>query len=94
VIVPFATSAVRIDAIAASDFAVFAIGLATPVVETRVDLLDTNFDLDAACPTPTLPRVKATVVTAITITLFFDDICMSSLHPVLHFVETLVIDYS
>ena len=93
-IVPFATSAARIDVIAASDFAAFANGLATPVVETRVDLLEPNFDLDAACPTPTLLRVKATVVTAITITLFFDDICTSSLQPVLHFVETLVTDYS
>jgi len=39
-----------------------------------------------------LPTVRATVVTAIAITFFFDDICMSTFHPVLHFVETLVID--
>jgi hypothetical protein len=37
--------------------------------------------------------VRATVVIATAITLFFDDICMSTFHLVEHFAETLVIDY-
>jgi len=59
----------------------------------RVIFVETTFVFDAACPIPTLPTVRATVVIAIAITFFFDDICMSSFHPVEHDVETLVIDY-
>jgi hypothetical protein len=92
VIVPFVTRAERTELTASSGPAVFAIGLAIPLEEVRVTLVETVFTFDDACPIPTLPTVRATVVIAIAITFFFDDICMSSFHPVEHYVETLVID--
>jgi hypothetical protein len=93
VIVPFATRADRTEVIASSGPPVLVIGFAIPVADVRVTLVETTLVFDAAWPTPMLPTVRATVVTAIAITFFFDDICMSSFHPVEHFVETLVIDY-
>jgi hypothetical protein len=94
VIVPLVTSADRTEAIAASAPPDFAIELAIPVEEVRVTLVETTLDFGVACAIPMLPTVRATVVTAIAITFFFDVIYMTTFHSALHFVETLVIDYS
>jgi hypothetical protein len=59
----------------------------------RVVFVETTFVFDDAWLIPTDPIVSATVVIATAITVFFDDICMSSILPVEHFAETLVIDY-
>jgi hypothetical protein len=69
-----------------------AIGFAIDDADVRVVLVETTFVFDDAWLTPTDPIVNATVVIAIAITVFFDDICMSTFRPVVHFVETLVID--
>jgi hypothetical protein len=92
--VPLATSAERVAAKSAACPPPLAIGLAIPFEEVRVVFVETTlvFD-DDAWLIPTDPIVSATVVIATAITVFFDDICMSSFLPVEHFAETLVIDY-
>jgi hypothetical protein len=92
--VPLATSAVSAEATAASGAFTFVIGLVIPVEEVRVALVVTTFVFDDAWLIPTDPIVSATVVIATAITVFFDDICMSSFHPVEHIAETLDFGYS
>jgi hypothetical protein len=57
----------------------------------RVVFVETTFVFDDdAWLIPTDPIVSATVVIATAITVFFDDICMPSFHPLEHIVETLL----
>ena len=89
VIVPLATSAERTEAIASSGAFAFVIGFVIPFEEVRVVFVETTLVFDDAWLIPTDPIVSATVVIATAITVFFDDICMPSFHPLEHIVETL-----